>query len=194
MYGRSRNLEFTIVDSCLVQTKTHSQIESLARQLLCDVIGHDNQSQHYPDHGYLCLELSGRITTPNGFSYHTGCCALECANVFMLNIIFSSLFNVTVHCETYPVKDLCNLWTAGNARPKDEDTTAEGEGQLYTDNKEQQEQHRCLSQSQAQVTHDLGQTEQRRYPSRGRGRLTAHKGQMAQKSIHHKVKERAIKD
>src|SRR6218665_1235192 len=72
MYGRSRNLEFTIVDSCLVQTKTHSQIESLARQLLCDVIGHDNQSQHYPNHGYLCLELSGRITTPGGFSYYTG--------------------------------------------------------------------------------------------------------------------------
>jgi len=29
-YGRSRNLEFTIVDSCLAQTKSHSQIDSLA--------------------------------------------------------------------------------------------------------------------------------------------------------------------
>src|SRR6218665_932742 len=27
---------------------------------------------HYPDHQYLCLELSGRITTPYGFSYPTG--------------------------------------------------------------------------------------------------------------------------
>src|SRR6218665_1920922 len=71
-YGRSRNLDFTIVDSCLAQTKSHSQINSLALQLLCDVIGHENQSQHYPVHRYLCLELSGRITTPDGFSYHTG--------------------------------------------------------------------------------------------------------------------------
>src|SRR6218665_826932 len=29
-HGRSRNLEFTIVDSCLAQTKSHSQINSLA--------------------------------------------------------------------------------------------------------------------------------------------------------------------
>ena len=28
--GRSRNLEFTIVDSCLAQTKSHSQVNSLA--------------------------------------------------------------------------------------------------------------------------------------------------------------------
>src|SRR6218665_3621644 len=37
-----------------------------------DVIGHENQSQHYMDHRCLCLELSGRITTPDGFSYHNG--------------------------------------------------------------------------------------------------------------------------
>src|SRR6218665_2952522 len=71
-YGRSRNVKFTIVDSCLAQTKYHSQINSLAGQLLRDVIGHENQSQHYPDHRYICLELSRRISTPNGFSYHTG--------------------------------------------------------------------------------------------------------------------------
>jgi len=38
----------------------------------CDVIGHENQSQHYPNHRYLCLELSGRIIMQDGFSYHTG--------------------------------------------------------------------------------------------------------------------------
>jgi len=27
-----------------------------------------NQSQHYPDHRCLCLDLSGRITTPDRFS------------------------------------------------------------------------------------------------------------------------------
>src|SRR6218665_939465 len=40
--------------------------------MLPDVIGHENQSQHCPDHRCLCLVLSGRITTPDGFSYHTG--------------------------------------------------------------------------------------------------------------------------
>src|SRR6218665_1944535 len=73
-YGRSRNLEFTVVDSCLAQTTSHCQINSLALQLLCDIIGHENQSQLYPDHRYLCLELSRRITTPDGFSYHTSSC------------------------------------------------------------------------------------------------------------------------
>jgi len=29
-YGRSRNLEFTIVDLCLAHTKSHCQINSLA--------------------------------------------------------------------------------------------------------------------------------------------------------------------
>ena len=42
------------------------------KMLLPDVIGHENQSQHCPDHRCLCLVLSGRITTPDGFSYHTG--------------------------------------------------------------------------------------------------------------------------
>ena len=45
--------EFTIVDSCIAQTKSHSQINSLALQLLCDVIGYENQSQHYQSHQYL---------------------------------------------------------------------------------------------------------------------------------------------
>ena len=42
------------------------------KMMLPDVIGHENQSQHYPDHRYLCLEFSGHITTPDRFSYHTG--------------------------------------------------------------------------------------------------------------------------
>src|SRR6218665_786701 len=44
--------------------------------MLPDVIGHENQSQHYQHHRCLCLDLSGRITTPDRFSYHsnhTGC-------------------------------------------------------------------------------------------------------------------------
>ena len=40
--------------------------------MLLDVIGHENQPQHYPDHRYLCLELSGRIIMPDEFSYHSG--------------------------------------------------------------------------------------------------------------------------
>jgi len=40
--------------------------------MLPDVIGHENQSQHCPGHRCLCLVLSGRITKPDGFSYHTG--------------------------------------------------------------------------------------------------------------------------
>src|SRR6218665_3055211 len=31
----------------------------------------ENQSQHYQHHQCLCLDLSGRITTPDRFSYHT---------------------------------------------------------------------------------------------------------------------------
>ena len=42
------------------------------KMMLPDVIGHENQSQHSPDHRCLCLVLSGRITTPDGFSFHTG--------------------------------------------------------------------------------------------------------------------------
>ena len=42
------------------------------KMMLPDVIGHKNQSQHYQHHRCLCLELSGRITTPARFSYHTG--------------------------------------------------------------------------------------------------------------------------
>src|SRR6218665_908720 len=42
------------------------------KMMLLDVIGHENQSQHCPDHQCLCLVLSGRITTPDRFSYHTG--------------------------------------------------------------------------------------------------------------------------
>jgi len=41
------------------------------KMVLPDVIGNKNQSQHCPDHRRLCLVLSGRITTPDGFSYHT---------------------------------------------------------------------------------------------------------------------------
>ena len=40
--------------------------------MLPDVIGHENQSQHYQHHRCLCLDLSGRISTPARFSYHTG--------------------------------------------------------------------------------------------------------------------------
>jgi len=35
------------------------------KMMLPDVIGHENQSQHYR---CLCLDLSGRITTPDRFS------------------------------------------------------------------------------------------------------------------------------
>ena len=41
------------------------------KMMLPDVIGHENQSQHYQHHRCLCLDLSGRITTPDRFSYHT---------------------------------------------------------------------------------------------------------------------------
>ena len=34
--------------------------------MLPDVIGHENQSQHYPDHRYLCLELPGQIFNHTG--------------------------------------------------------------------------------------------------------------------------------
>jgi len=40
--------------------------------MLPDVIGHENQSQHCPGHRCLSLMLSGRITMPDRFSYHTG--------------------------------------------------------------------------------------------------------------------------
>src|SRR6218665_372513 len=40
--------------------------------LLYDVISHENQSQHHPDPRCVCLELSGRISAPDGLSYHTG--------------------------------------------------------------------------------------------------------------------------
>src|SRR6218665_3361488 len=42
------------------------------KMMLPGVIGHENQSQHCPDHRCLCLVLSGRITTPDGFLYYTG--------------------------------------------------------------------------------------------------------------------------
>src|SRR6218665_3029388 len=42
------------------------------KMMLPDVIGHENQSQHNQHHRCLCLDLSGRITTPDRFSYHTG--------------------------------------------------------------------------------------------------------------------------
>src|SRR6218665_3527994 len=45
---------------------------SVYEMMLPDVICHENQSQKCSDHRCLCLVLSGRITTPDGFSYHTG--------------------------------------------------------------------------------------------------------------------------
>jgi len=42
------------------------------KMTLPDVIGHETQSQHYQHHRGLCLDLFGRITTPDIFSYHTG--------------------------------------------------------------------------------------------------------------------------
>jgi len=42
------------------------------KMMLPDVIGHENKSQHYQHHRCLCLDLSGRNTTPDKFSYHTG--------------------------------------------------------------------------------------------------------------------------
>jgi len=42
------------------------------KMMLPDVIGHENQSQHYQHHRCLCLDLSWRITTPDRFWYHTG--------------------------------------------------------------------------------------------------------------------------
>jgi len=35
--------------------------------MLSDVIGHENQSQHYQHQRCLCLDLFGRITTPTDF-------------------------------------------------------------------------------------------------------------------------------
>src|SRR6218665_169662 len=37
------------------------------KMMLPDVIGHENQSQHYQHHRCLFLDLSGRITTPTDF-------------------------------------------------------------------------------------------------------------------------------
>jgi len=37
------------------------------KMMLHDVIDHENQSQHFPDHQCLCVVLSGRITTQDGF-------------------------------------------------------------------------------------------------------------------------------
>jgi len=42
------------------------------KMMLPDVIGHENQIQHYQHHRCLCLDLSGWITTLDRFSYHTG--------------------------------------------------------------------------------------------------------------------------
>ena len=42
------------------------------KAMLLDVIGHKNQSHNYQHHRCLCLDLSGRITTPDRVSYHTG--------------------------------------------------------------------------------------------------------------------------
>ena len=42
------------------------------KMMLPDVIVHENQSVHYQHHWCLCLDLSGRITTPDRFPYHTG--------------------------------------------------------------------------------------------------------------------------
>jgi len=38
--------------------------------MLPDVIGHENQSQHYQHHRFL--DSSGRITTPDRFSHLVG--------------------------------------------------------------------------------------------------------------------------
>src|SRR6218665_3073981 len=40
--------------------------------MLPDVIGHENQSQHYQNHRCLCIDLFGRITTPDRFPYYIG--------------------------------------------------------------------------------------------------------------------------
>jgi len=42
------------------------------KMMLPEVIGNENQSQHYQHHRCVCLDLSGRIITPDKFSYHTG--------------------------------------------------------------------------------------------------------------------------
>src|SRR6218665_576493 len=49
------------------------------KMMLPDVIGHGNQSQRCPDHRCLCLVLSRRITTPDGFSYHTCLLSSNCS-------------------------------------------------------------------------------------------------------------------
>src|SRR6218665_1167041 len=50
------------------------------KMVLPDVIGHENQSQHYQRHRclHVCLDLSARITTPDRFSYHT--CRFYCVH------------------------------------------------------------------------------------------------------------------
>jgi len=56
------------------------------KMMLPDVIGHENQSQHYRYHRCLCLDLSGRINTPDRFSYHTG--LTQIAAKFRLSLNF----------------------------------------------------------------------------------------------------------
>jgi len=51
-----------------------------------DVIGHENQSQHYQHHRCLCLDLSGRITTPDRFSYQTGRLGAKLIKIVMLKV------------------------------------------------------------------------------------------------------------
>src|SRR6218665_495855 len=74
------------------------KIDSLVLQLLSNVIGHENKSQHYPDHRCLCLELSGRITTPDRFSYHTGC-SQQSMPVFLLVVMHTK--NLPEATETF---------------------------------------------------------------------------------------------
>src|SRR6218665_2901695 len=50
------------------------------KMMLPDVIGHEDQSQHYQHNRCLCLDLSGRLTTPHRFLYHSGSQRLKCVN------------------------------------------------------------------------------------------------------------------
>src|SRR6218665_5255 len=61
--------------------------------MLPDVIGHENQSQQlYQHHQCLWLDLSGRITTPDRFSYHTGRAVPPPPIPFLLCTLLSDCF------------------------------------------------------------------------------------------------------
>src|SRR6218665_399510 len=60
----------------------------------------------YSDHRCLCLDLSGRITTPDRFSYHTGIRAGFSFSSQMTDVAEYNTFyrKLTIHSGTYLIE------------------------------------------------------------------------------------------